>query len=91
MSTPHSGEPLLQFPCAFPIKAVGKAGENFEERVVAIVRRHAPELRETAVVSRPSKGVRFTAVTVHVMAESQAQLDAIYGELSTSPEVIMAL
>lgn len=82
---------LLEFPCDFPIKAFGRGGEDFDLRVVEIVRRHAPDLGENAVSSRPSKAGRFNAVTVTIRARDQAQLDAIYRDLSACPDVIMAL
>jgi putative lipoic acid-binding regulatory protein len=82
---------LLEFPCDFPIKAFGQNGEAFAETVLNIVRTHAPEVDESAVVSRPSKGGKYTAVTVMVRARSQAQLDAIYQDLTKSPDVMMAL
>jgi putative lipoic acid-binding regulatory protein len=81
----------LTFPCAFPIKAVGRSGRDFEMRIVEIVRRHAPELNQNTVTTRPSKGGGFIAVTIIIQAVSQAQLDAIYRELSGCPDVIMAL
>ncbi len=82
---------LLEFPCNFPIKAFGRSREGLDVAIVAIVRRHAPDLAEGAVVSRSSGAGKFTAVTVTVRAKSQAQLDAIYRDLSSYPEVLMVL
>ncbi len=82
---------LLQFPCDFPIKAFGRSREGLDAVIVTIVRQHAPDLKEGAVVSRLSGGGKFTAVTVTVRAESQAQLDAIYQDLSGCPEILMVL
>lgn len=82
---------LLRFPCEFPIKAMGSAEAGFEALVVEIVRRHAPGLGESAVAVRGSRGGRYLAVTVTVRAQSQAQLDAIYRELTAHPRVLMAL
>jgi putative lipoic acid-binding regulatory protein len=84
-------ETLLEFPCEFPIKAFGHAHEDFEGLVVALVRRHTPNLGEAAVSSRPSNGGKFTAVTVVIQAESKAQIDAIYLDLTARREVLMAL
>lgn len=81
---------LLSFPCDFPIKAMGEA-EGFDLLVVELVRRHAPDLRENAVQVRPSRNGRYVSVTVTIQAESQAQLDAIYQELSVCEAVLMAL
>lgn len=82
---------LLQFPCSFPIKAVGLAEEDFDAVVVGIVRRHAPDITEGAVTTRPSGGGRYLAVTVTVEAESRAQLDAIYRALTACERVLVAL
>lgn len=82
---------LLQFPCDFPIKVMGKAEPGFEAMVVGIVRRHAPDLGEGAVSTRGSRGGRYVAVTLNVRAESRDQLDAIYRELSAHPDVLMSL
>jgi putative lipoic acid-binding regulatory protein len=83
---------LLQFPCEFPIKAVGLTQETLEITVITIVNRHAPgQLTEAGVTCRPSKGGKYTAVTINLRAQSQAQLDAIYRDLSSSPDIMMVL
>jgi putative lipoic acid-binding regulatory protein len=82
---------LLEFPCDFPIKVFGQSGADFDALVAEVVRRHVPELKESAISTRPSKGGRYTAVTVNLRARSQAQLDAIYRDLSATPEILMVL
>ncbi|HLF96459.1 MAG TPA: DUF493 domain-containing protein [Methylococcaceae bacterium] len=89
--TPEDRLELLDFPCDFPIKAFGQGGENFDLTVVEIVRRHAPNLGEGAVSVRASRGGRYQAVTVTIRATDQAQLDAIYQDLSACESVLMAL
>lgn len=84
-------ESLLEFPCQFAIKAMGKARDDFDAVVVEIVRRHVEDIREGAVTSRPSKGGNYTAVTVVIEATSRGQLDAIYLDLTACPDVLMAL
>ncbi len=84
-------ESPLQFPCEFPIKAFGLGGDDFARLVADIARRHAPDLTEAAVSSRPSKGGKYLAVTVTIRAENKDQLDSIYRDLSACPEVVMAL
>jgi len=81
----------LKFPCRFPIKAVGRAERDFEGQVVAIIRRHAPDLGEGAVRTRPSRAGSYLSVTVEVRATSRSQLDAIYQELTDCDDVLMAL
>ncbi len=83
--------PVLEFPCEFPIKAFGHACADFDAKVAALVRRHAPDLAEGAVRSRQSGGGKYLAVTVTIRAQSQAQLDSIYRELSGNPDILMVL
>ena len=84
-------ETLLEFPCQFPIKAMGRDEGDFEALVVGIVRKHAPDLHDSAVQSRPSKAGNYLAVTVTVRATSRTQLDNIYLELTACEQVLMAL
>lgn len=81
----------LDFPCAFPIKVMGAAIPEFEQRVAEIITRHAPDTPAQAFTRRASKGARYLAITVVIQAQSRAQLDAIYGELTTCELVTMAL
>lgn len=85
-----SEETLLEFPCPFAIKAMGKNNLEFDLLVIEIVRRHVPE-DEKAVTSRPSKDGNYLAVTVLIEATSKRQLDAIYQDLTDHPQVLMAL
>ena len=84
-------ETLLEFPCDFPIKVMGRAEPGFEAMVVELVSRHAPGITETAVNSRSSKGGKWVSITITLRAESKAQLDAIYLDLSAHEKVVMAL
>ncbi len=81
----------LQFPCRFPLKVVGSAAAGFRERVVTLVRDHAPGLRDEDVRETPSRSGRFISVTVIVDADSQAQLDVIYLTLKADPMVSVLL
>ncbi len=84
-------ETLLEFPCDFPIKVMGRAADDFDAKVVEIVRRHAPDLTEAAVSVRESRGSNYLSVTVTVRATSKKQLDDIYRELTAHEQVMMAL
>lgn len=86
-----SEETLLEFPCQFAIKAMGKNNLEFDLLVIEIVRRHVSDLHEQAVTTRPSKDGNYLAVTVLIQASSKQQLDAIYQDLSSHPQVLMAL
>ena len=86
-----SEETLLEFPCQFPIKAMGKSSAHFDMTVVEIVRQHVSDIKEDAITNKPSSGGKYTAVTVVIEATSKAQLDAIYQGLTDCPDVLMAL
>ena len=86
-----SEESLLTFPCEFPVKIMGCASENFEADVVAIVRKHAPDLSAAAISNRPSGKGNYIAITVTVNATSKEQLDNIYLELNGHESVVMTL
>ncbi len=82
---------LFEFPCAFPIKAMGKVGEAFPELVIDIVRRHSPELDHSRINIRASSKGSYQSVTITIRALSRQQLDAIYQDLSDCEQVMMAL
>jgi putative lipoic acid-binding regulatory protein len=86
-----SEQSLLEFPCQFPIKVMGKANVDLDMVVVEIVRRHASDIHEGAVTSRSSKGGNYLAVTIVVEASSQRQLDDIYRDLTGHPHILMVL
>ena len=81
----------LEFPCTFPIKAMGLSGTDFDLLVVEIVARHAGQVHEGAVTARPSSNGKYVSVTVVIQAQSKQQLDAIYSELTAHERVLMAL
>ncbi len=88
-----SDVPPLEFPHRFPLKVMGRAADEFTDQVLAIVGRHVPEddLAAAEVSQRPSRDGNFVAVTVIFQARSQAQLDALYRELTATDDILMAL
>lgn len=91
MNSDQPEDSAIDFPCQFPIKAMGQAGEQLELAVVEIVRRHAPELHQDAIKTRPSANGNYLSITITINAQSRAQLDAIYMELTACEHVLMAL
>lgn len=84
-------ETLLEFPCQFPIKVMGKTGDEFELAVLEIFRRHVPDLADDAIKQRPSSKGNYLSITVTFNATSKVQLDAIYMDLSACEHVAMSL
>ncbi|MDT8281352.1 MAG: DUF493 domain-containing protein [Gammaproteobacteria bacterium] len=89
--TLQEGQTLLEFPCEFPIKAMGLACDELEIAVIEIVNRHVENLCEGSLKMRPSKTGKYVSITVTVTAHSKAQLDAIYMDLTACEHVTMAL
>ena len=81
---------LMEFPCSFPIKAMGKAADDFDSLIVEIVRKHHPDVTEGAVKTRPSREGKYISVTVTIEAQSREQLDNIYLELTAHERILMA-
>ena len=80
----------LQFPCSFPIKAMGRTDMDLETQVIAIIRQHVDDLGEGATRNRLSRGGKYLSVTVTIRATSRAQLDAIYQDLTNCEAVMIA-
>ena len=82
---------LLEFPCAFPIKIMGARVDDFAQTVLGVVLRHAPDFDAATMQMRPSSKGNYLSITCTVNATSQAQLDALYIELSSHPMVKVVL
>ena len=82
---------LLEFPCDFPIKIMGKAEDTFAEVVLSIVTKHAPDFDATRMELRTSSGGNYLSITCTIVAQSKPQLDAIYMDLTAHPMVKVAL
>ncbi len=84
------GEGLV-FPCEFNIKIFGLASKEFQPMVIALIRKHLPNLSESALQQRASTDGKYLALTVALHVNSREQLDNIYRELTSDPHVLMAL
>jgi len=81
----------LVFPMDFPIKIMGHNRLEFEPQIIAVVRRHAPDFDLATVEVRQSRGGNYLSLTVTIRAQSRAQLDAIYLDLTRHPLVKVVL
>ena len=89
--SPTDKKTLLEFPCEFPIKIMGKASDKLKELVVEVVKKHAPDFDPATLTIKESKEGKFHSITATITAESKKQLDAIYQELTSNELVLMAL
>ena len=85
------GLDLLEFPCRYEIKAMGRCGALFETRVHDIVGRHLGGVPIVQTVTRESTGGRYVSVTCTIEAISREQLDSIYLDLHSEVDVLATL
>jgi len=84
-------ETLLEFPCDFPLKIMGATAADFAQTIASVVLRHAPDFDVASMEMRPSKAGNYLSLTCTIRAVSQAQLDALYRELTAHPMVKVVL
>ncbi len=82
---------LLEFPCAFPLKVVGRAEDGFAQAVLEVVLRHAPDFDAATMEMRASSAGRYLGLTCTINATSREQLDLLYRELGAHPLVRLLL
>ena len=94
MSEQSSAQPrqtLIEYPCDFPIKAMGARVDGFAQAVIEVVLRHAPDFDPAGAEMRPSSKGNYLAVTCSFRATSQQQVDTLYRELTSHPLVKVVL
>jgi uncharacterized protein len=87
----RQAESLLEFPCDFPVKMMGRDTPEFHASVRALVEKHTGPIDDGAIHTALSRNGRFVSITVTVRARSKQQLDDIYRDLSAHDDVLMAL
>ncbi len=84
-------ETLLEFPCDFPIKIMGRESIDFRKLARALVEKHTGPIAEDAIQNALSRNGSFVSVTITINAQNQQQLDDIYREITSHEDVLMAL
>lgn len=84
-------ESVIEFPCEFPIKMMGRDTPEFRLTARGLVENHVGPIAEEAIQVNVSGKGNFVSVTVTVTATSQQQLDNIYRDVSGHDDVLLAL
>ena len=87
----EASDTLLEFPCEFPLKIMGKKVDELEETIIEVVKTHAPDFDEKKIETRASSAGTYLSLTCTINATSKAQLDALYRALSSHPLVKVVL
>jgi putative lipoic acid-binding regulatory protein len=82
---------LFSFPCRFQIKVMGRQSEGFDPLVSKVVSRHLDGAVILDISTRESSGASYVSVSCTIEATSRQQLDAIYLDLSSESDVLVAL
>jgi len=82
---------LIEYPCDFPIKVMGRHVVEFVPAIAEAVRQFDPGFKAETIEQRPSKGGNYLGLTVTVHVSSREQLDAIYRMLTAHPLVKIVL
>ncbi len=82
---------LLDFPCDFPIKMMGREQPEFRDAAVALIERHTGKIRSDAIRTALSRNGNFLSIAITIKAQNQQQLDDIYSDLSAHEEILVAL
>ena len=90
LHTPDN-ESLIEFPCDFKLKAMGKNSDTFIDIVFEITCKHAPGTPRENIHINNSKGGKFISVNVTFYATCIEQIHGVYGDLKKHPEVLMSL
>lgn len=69
------------FPGVYKIKAIGRADDDFESRVVEAVCSHLPARSDLDYYVRSTPGGRHVAVTLDITVQTAEQVRAIYAEV----------
>ncbi len=81
----------FEFPCEYPIKAMGPNTTEFLQKITDAVQAHAPEVSRNSVHTKTSSTGKYQSVTVLVMALSKDHLISIYKDVRAVEGVVWTL
>jgi len=74
-------ESIHYFPGVYKIKAIGRADDDFESRVLEAVYSHLAARSDLDYSIRSTPGGRHVAVTLDISVQTAEQVRAIYAEI----------
>lgn len=86
-----SEAPTIEFPCAYPIKVLGRDGDDFESLINSVFERHAPGFDRRLTQRRASSGGTFLSLTLVIEATGKEQLAALHQDLMATGRVSMVI
>ena len=83
--------PTITFPCDYPIKVVGDAGEDFTATVCQVVLRHDASFDAESIEVVESRTARDLSVRLTLRATGEEQLKALFADLKATGRVHMVV
>ncbi len=81
--------PRIEFPCDYPIRIIGLDDDDYQQRVLEVVKQHAQVVSDVGV--RSSRHARYLAVAVKIRATGESQLRALHDALLATGGVKLVL
>ncbi|MEE9326783.1 MAG: DUF493 domain-containing protein [Cocleimonas sp.] len=91
MSTSSEEESLIEFPCEFPVKVMGKDTPEFHQLTDEMAKKHDPDFNSDETKQNISKTGKYISFTLNIHAKDKPQLDALYQDLTNNELVLWAL
>lgn len=83
--------PKIEFPCEYPIKVLGRSGDDFESIIFDVVESHSPGFDREAISMNVSGKGTFSSITITITATGVDQLDALHKALLATGIVKMVI
>ena len=84
-------ETAFTFPCEFPLKVMGTRDVGLDAFMKEVLSKHLSDDAILEFNARESSGGKYVSLTAIIVAESKAQLDTLYEQLSAHEHVKMVL
>lgn len=82
---------LIEYPCHFPIKVMGRHVEGFAAAIAQLAIEFDPDFDTASMEHRPSSSGTYLGLTITVRVTSREQLDELYRTLTSHPMVKVVL
>lgn len=79
------------FPGVYRIKVIGSVADDFEDRVLNIVREEVAAASDVEYSSRATPGGRHVALTLDIIVQSAEQVRSLYARIETVEGLRMVL
>jgi putative lipoic acid-binding regulatory protein len=83
--------PKIEFPCDYPVKVLGRSGDEFESIIFEVFDIHAPGFSRETITTNISRKGTFSSITITITATGVDQLDDLHKGLLATGIVKMVI